>query len=75
MEERSNVSFVVNMSGNRLDISANKDELVLTANLEFWASIYVKLKELFVLEDVEDAEGDGSGPKESSRKKGSNRGT
>jgi hypothetical protein len=75
MEERSNVSFIVNMNGNRLDMSANKDELVLTANVEFWANIYVQLKELFVLEDLEDAKSNGSSAKESRRKKGSNRGT
>jgi len=75
MEERSNVSFVVNMNGNRIDVSANKDELVLTANIEFWANIYVQLKELFVLEELEDAKSNGSSTKESGGKKRSHRET
>lgn len=53
MEEQASISFVVNMKGNRLDMSLNKDELVLTANVPCWAAIYAQLKDVFG--ELEDA--------------------
>lgn len=51
MEEQATITFKIDMDGNRLDMSANKDELVLTANVDFWAYLYAQLKEVF--EDLE----------------------
>lgn len=57
MEEQPTISFRIEMDGNRLDTSVNSDELVLTANVDFWAFLYLQLKDVF--EDLEDAEEDG----------------
>lgn len=51
MEEQASISFVVDMKGNRMDMSVNKDELVLTANVDCWAAIYVQLREVFDIEE------------------------
>lgn len=56
MEEQPTISFRIEMDGNRLDTSVNSDELVLTANVDFWAFLYLQLKDVF--EDLEDAKED-----------------
>lgn len=57
MEEQPTISFKVDMDGNRLDVSVNEDEMVLTANVDFWAFLYSQLKDIF--EELIDAEEDG----------------
>ena len=56
-EEEINFSISMDMDGNRLDTSVEKDTIVLTANVDFWTILYAQLKEIF--EDLEDAEEDG----------------
>lgn len=56
-EEEINFSISMDMDGNRLDTSVEKDIIVLTANVDFWTILYAQLKEIF--EGLDDAEEDG----------------
>jgi uncharacterized glyoxalase superfamily protein PhnB len=63
-EEKEGFTLEIDMEDNRLDISYEAGSIMMVANVDFWASLYAQLKDIF--EDLDNAEEDGRGSQEGS---------